>query len=180
LPSAATPPCAGMNRLPYRDAEHGLRALLGDASRDPALLTALVSIDQSLRQFAAGLQHAGRGPWRTSGLTLDELAGPPRKYALAGYVENLEVTFWVQLARGDFYANHEQLDRSPEHYYVEAEVYVVSDRRFSAGQDTALELPVHDTVTPAAAVAALAEGLTALRGEATRRPPTERAWRVRQ
>ena len=88
------------------------------------------------------------------------------------------MTFWLELSRGDFYANYAELGRVRDHYYVEADVYVVSAASVSAGNELVMELPPRESADPADAVMLLARALLALRDVATQRAPTATAWRA--
>ncbi len=140
-----------MKPRPFEHPDAGLAEVLGDA--DPAMLEMLRSVDAGLHAFARDIGGASQG------LTVDDYPGPPRRRMLSGYAENGEVTFMVELSRGDFF---EHLGRAPERFYVEAEVDVAADY----GMQTVLALPVGEAATPAEAVAALADALHALRQEA--------------
>ena len=85
-----------MRSLPFDDRD-ALAAVVGaDAAADPALLDMLREADHELRAFAG--EHEG---FSTDGLTIFAYAGPPAVHDLAGFVESDELTFWVELNRGD-------------------------------------------------------------------------------
>lgn len=118
-----------MKRVPFARAPQELRSIFGELAEDPSVVTALERVDAGLREFAAALD------WRTEGLTVEEYPGPPCRHRLAGYVESSELTFWIELSAGDFYADQER----PGRYCAEAEVLLESTS--FTGQETAATFP---------------------------------------
>ncbi len=125
-----------MESVPY---EAGIADLFGwAASESEALRKELLNVKTELEAFASDL--AARRPevhWRSEGLTVDSYPLNPERQ-LSAYVEADDLTFCVELSPGRFYPN---LSREPSAYYVEAEVYVVSDAPVDHGQDCVHELP---------------------------------------
>jgi hypothetical protein len=169
-----------VKRTPFDQAKDGLKALLGAAASEPSVIAELRGIDTELHAFAVGLERLLPMAWHTSGLTLDHYPGPSGKRRLSGYVESADVTFQIELVSGDFYDNYAELGWAPESFYVEAEVYVVSDGPIDVGNELVNELPVHESATATQAVASLAQALAALRRNSSRRPPTAASWRAAQ
>jgi len=144
-----------------------------DARREAQVRRELAKAADQIRVLCTELTTRTSRPWRSEGLQLD--AYPSGQLSISDYVENDEVTFWVEL--------RPEPDRapsgtsSPSCWMVEGRVSVVSDAAIDAGQDVVYEIPseVHDS--PEAASQGLVKTSTALVRLALERTPTAADWR---